>query len=84
MQASGKSQPLGLPDEVRQVLRLHHYSIPIGLAYVEWVIQFAHLDRVGFRQDLFPFLFPLVLPRPRAARLMKAELHTFWALRGLV
>jgi len=43
------SQQPKLLDEVRQVLRLHHYSIHIERAYVDWIVRFrccSHYDFV--------------------------------------
>ncbi len=39
-----------LLDAVRQVLRLHHYSIHTERSYVEW---FARFHGMRFRADLF-------------------------------
>lgn len=36
-----RSQQLKLLDEVRQVLRLHHYSIRTEISYVEWIVWFV-------------------------------------------
>ena len=54
MRAQTKSQPPKLLDEVRQVLRLHHYSIHTERSYVDWIVQFARFHRMHSRQDLIP------------------------------
>ena len=49
-----KSQPPKLLDEVRKVLRLHHYSIHTERSYVEWIIRFVRFHNMRSREDLFP------------------------------
>ena len=49
-----QSQPSKLLDEVRKVLRLHHYSIHTERSYVEWVMRFARFHGMRSRADLFP------------------------------
>jgi integron integrase len=49
-----RSQPPKLLDEVRQVLRLHHYSIHTERSYVEWIIRFVRFHGMRSRKDLFP------------------------------
>ena len=49
-----RSQPPKLLDDVRQVLRLHHYSIHTERSYVEWIIRFARFHGMRSRADLFP------------------------------
>ena len=49
-----RSQPPKLLDEVRQVLRLHHYSIHTERSYVEWIKRFARFHGMRSRADLFP------------------------------
>ena len=51
--ATRRQQPQ-LLDEVRQVLRLHHYSVHTERSYVEWIVRFVRCDRMRSRQDLFP------------------------------
>jgi hypothetical protein len=46
-------QPL-LLDEVRQVLRLHHYPIHTERSYLEWTVRFVRFHGMRSRQDLFP------------------------------
>ena len=54
MPGSPPSQPPKLLDDVRQVLRLHHYSIHTERSYVEWIIRFARFHGMRSRADLFP------------------------------
>jgi integron integrase len=49
-----RSQPPKLLDEVRQVLRLHHYSIHTERSYVEWIKRFARFHGMRSRAELFP------------------------------
>jgi integron integrase len=39
---------------VRQVLRLHHYSIHTERSYVEWIVRFVRFHGMRLREDLFP------------------------------
>src|SRR5712692_4833421 len=43
-----------LLDDVRRVLRLHHYSIHTERAYVEWVVRFIRFHSMRSRANLFP------------------------------
>jgi hypothetical protein len=49
----GNPQPK-LLDEVRQVLRLHHYSIHTKRSSVEWIVRFVRFHGMRSREDLFP------------------------------
>src|SRR5919109_2222351 len=49
-----RSQQPKLLDEVRRVLRLHHYSIHTERSYVEWIVRFVRFHGMRSRQDLFP------------------------------
>lgn len=49
-----RSQPPKLLDDVRKVLRLHHYSIHTERSYVEWIIRFVRFHGMRSREDLFP------------------------------
>jgi integron integrase len=49
-----RSQQPKLLDDVRQVLRLHHYSIHTERGYVEWIVRFVRFHGMRSRQDLFP------------------------------
>lgn len=54
MPAPGKSQQPKLLDEVRQVLRVHHYSIHTERSYIDWTFQFVRFHHMHSREDLFP------------------------------
>src|SRR5919109_3385837 len=43
-----------LLDAVRQVLRLHHYSINTERSYVEWIVRFVRFHGMRSRANLFP------------------------------
>ena len=43
-----------LLDQVRQYLRLHHYSIHTERSYADWIVRFIHFHRMRSRDDLFP------------------------------
>jgi integron integrase len=49
-----RSQQPKLLDEVRQVLRLHHYSIHTERASVEWIVRYIRFHPMRSRDDLFP------------------------------
>src|SRR6266571_2034675 len=49
-----RSQPPTLLEEVRTVLRLHHYSIHTERSYVEWIRRFARFHGMRSRADLVP------------------------------
>jgi hypothetical protein len=49
-----RSQPPKLLDKLRQVLRLHHYSIYPECSYAEWIVRFVRFHGMRSRQDLFP------------------------------
>ena len=49
-----KSQQPKLLDEVRKVLRLHHYSIHTERSYVDWIVRFVRFHRMRSRADLVP------------------------------
>jgi hypothetical protein len=54
MPGSTGSQPPKLLDQVRQVLRLHHYSIHTERAHLEWIVRYVRFHRMWSRDDLFP------------------------------
>jgi hypothetical protein len=54
MSASMRYQQPKLLDAVRQVLRLHHYSIHTERSYVEWIVRFVRFHGMRSREDLFP------------------------------
>src|SRR6266516_4071730 len=49
-----RSQQPKLLDEVRKVLRLHHYSIHTERSYVEWIVRFVRFHGMRSRENLFP------------------------------
>jgi integron integrase len=49
-----KSQPPRLLDDMRRVLRLHHYSLHTERSYIEWVIRYVRFHRMRSRKDLVP------------------------------
>ena len=52
-QARGANpRPLKVLDQVRSVLRLHHYSIHTERTYIEWIRRFIHFHRMESRADL--------------------------------
>ena len=69
MPATIRSQQPKLLDEVRNVLRLHHYSIHTERSYVEWIVRFVRFHDMRSRDDSSPPLTadPPVQPPPRAA-----------------
>ena len=50
---TGSQQPK-LLDEVRKVLRLHHYSIHTERSYVDWIVRFVRFHGMWSRENLFP------------------------------
>lgn len=48
------SFPPKLLDEVRNVLRIHHYSIHTERAYVEWIVRFVRFHSMRSREELSP------------------------------
>ena len=57
MPGSSSSEDSNQPkilDEVRQYLRLHHYSIHTERSYVDWIVRFIHFHRMRSREDLSP------------------------------
>lgn len=54
MSASTGSQKLKLSDQVRQVLRIQHYSIHTERAYIDWLMRYVRFHRIRSRSDLFP------------------------------
>jgi len=49
-----RSQQPQLLDEVRKVLRLHHYSMHTERSYVDWIVRFVRFYGMRSREDLFP------------------------------
>lgn len=54
MPHSNTSQPPKLLDDVRRVLRLHHYSIHTERAYLGWIVRCIRFHRMRRREELFP------------------------------
>ena len=61
MSTQPQSQPAFEPasspkllDEMRRVLRLHHYSIHTERSYLEWVVRYVRFHRMQSRADLQP------------------------------
>ena len=54
MSDATRSQQPKLLDEVRNVLRLHHYSIHTERSYVDWIVRFVRFHAMQSRTDLFP------------------------------
>jgi len=54
MSDSERDQQPKLLDQVRQVLRLHHYSIHTERAYVDWIVRYVRFHKMRSRDDLFP------------------------------
>lgn len=54
MSDSDRDQQPKLLDQVRQVLRLHHYSIHTERAYVDWIVRYVRFHKMRSRDDLFP------------------------------
>lgn len=54
MPGSTRTQQPKLLDEVRQVLRLHHYSIHTERSYMEWIVRFVRFHGMRSCKDLFP------------------------------
>ena len=54
MPDSTKSQQPKLLDQVRQVLRLHHYSIHTERFFVDWIVRFVRFHGMPSREHLFP------------------------------
>ena len=41
-----------LLDQVRRVMRLHHYSIHTERSYIDWIKRYVHFHRMSSRADL--------------------------------
>ena len=48
----GQVQSPRLLQQVRNVLRLHHYSIPTERSYLDWIKRYVHFHHMRCRQDL--------------------------------
>src|SRR5712691_3501758 len=76
------SPPPTLIEDVRRVLRLHHYSIHTERAYVEWIVRFVRFHRMQSRADLVPaeakieaFLTDLAIQGNVAASTQNQAMH---------
>ena len=49
-----RSQQPTLRDDVRTVLRLHHYSIHTECSSVDWIVRFVRFHGMRSREDLCP------------------------------
>ena len=54
MSALTKKQHPKLLEEVRQVLRVRHYSIHTECSYVDWIARFIRFHEMRSRDDLLP------------------------------
>jgi hypothetical protein len=43
-----------LPDQLREVMRLKHYSIRTERSYIDWVRRYVKFHRMKSRDDMFP------------------------------
>jgi len=68
MPGSTRTQPPKLLDAVRQVLRLHHYSIHTERSYMEWIVRLVRFHGMRSRKDLFPARDISVDPRSGVTR----------------
>ena len=48
----GQEQAPKLLVQVRNVLRLHHYSIHTERSYVDWIKRYVHFHHMRCREDL--------------------------------
>ena len=48
----GQVQSPKLLHQVRNVLRLHHYSIHTERSYIDWIKRYVHFHRMRCREDL--------------------------------
>ena len=48
----GQEQPPKLLDQVRHVLRLHHYSIHTERSYIDWIKRYVRFHKMSRREDL--------------------------------
>jgi hypothetical protein len=47
-----QAQAPKLLDQVRNVLRLHHYSIHTERSYIDWIKRYVHFHQMKSRADL--------------------------------
>ena len=48
----GQAEAPRLLDQVRHVLRLHHYSIHTERSYLDWIKRYVHFHQMRCREDL--------------------------------
>ena len=48
----GQQETPRLLDQVRNVLRLHHYSIHTERSYIDWIKRYIHFHQMRCREDL--------------------------------
>src|ERR1039457_3098377 len=48
----GQPETPKLLDQVRNVLRLHHYSIHTERSYIDWIKRYIHFHQMRCREDL--------------------------------
>ena len=49
---SSQEQSPRLMDQVRETMRLHHYSIHTERSYIDWIKRYVHFHRMRRREDL--------------------------------
>jgi site-specific recombinase XerD len=52
--STGSQKEPKLSDQVRQVLRVQHYSIHTERSYIDWLMRYVRFHRMKSRSDLFP------------------------------
>ena len=52
MDMEGQPETPKLLDQVRNVLRLHHYSIHTERSYIDWIKRYIHFHHMRCREDL--------------------------------
>ena len=52
MDMDGQAEAPKLLDQVRNVLRLHHYSIHTERSYIDWIKRYVHFHHLRCREDL--------------------------------
>ncbi len=82
-----QSQRPKLLDDVRKVLRLHHYSIHTERSYAEWIVRFVRFHGMRSRKDLRPaepkieaFLTDLAVQGNVAAATQSQAMHALVCL----
>jgi hypothetical protein len=49
---TGQEPPPKLLDQIRDRLRLHHYSIHTERSYMDWIKRYVHFHHMRCREDL--------------------------------